>query len=77
MPSEYSNQTLTAHVFRRLVGAYAISHPHLDHTLGLYAAAPHDTRGKRVFGAAGTLEAMQQDVFNWRVHVIIDIIIRV
>ncbi len=68
VPDAHRSESLTAHVLRRLVGAYAISHPHLDHTMGLYVAAPHDTPGKRVFGSAATLQAMQDHVFNWQVR---------
>ncbi len=53
-------------ILRHHVGAYLISHAHLDHLAGLILNAPEDTP-KRIYGLAFTVDAIRDHLFNWRV----------
>ena len=55
--------TPQGHVFRKLVGAVFVSHPHLDHVAGLVLGSPSDTK-KPLYGLATTLDALVASVFN-------------
>lgn len=56
----------TGYVFRHLICAYLISHPHLDHISGLVISSPADTT-KPIYGSAHTIEALKKHLFNWEV----------
>ncbi|MFP4471285.1 MAG: MBL fold metallo-hydrolase [Bacteroidales bacterium] len=58
--------TKTEYIFRHLIRAYLISHPHLDHVSGLVIGSPADT-SKSVYASAHTIEVMKKHLFNWEV----------
>src|SRR5262245_26500774 len=51
---------------RERVGAYLISHAHLDHTAGLVIASPDDGP-KPILGLDPTLDAIRDGLFNGQV----------
>jgi 3',5'-cyclic-nucleotide phosphodiesterase len=58
--------TPNGYVFRQAIGAYFISHAHLDHVEGLLIAATDDVGPKPIYGLSSTLDALSTDYFNWR-----------
>ncbi|WP_049620523.1 MBL fold metallo-hydrolase [Frateuria defendens] len=60
-----SGEAAVGEVFRQRIGAYFISHAHLDHVAGLLIAATDDTGRKPIYGLAGTLDALSRNYFNW------------
>lgn len=58
--------TPDGYVLRQAIGAYFISHAHLDHVEGLLIAATDDVGPKPIYGLSSTLEALSADYFNWR-----------
>jgi 3',5'-cyclic-nucleotide phosphodiesterase len=51
-----------ANVLLNHIDAYCISHPHLDHIVGMMMAAPFDNQ-KTIFGSEKTIDALLKHVF--------------
>jgi cAMP phosphodiesterase len=51
-------------VLRERIRGYLISHPHLDHLVGLLLAAPDDIPGKFIAGSEATLATIRDHLFN-------------
>ncbi len=49
---------------RERIRGYLISHPHLDHLVGLLLAAPDDLAGKFIGGSETTLATIRDHLFN-------------
>jgi 3',5'-cyclic-nucleotide phosphodiesterase len=58
--------TPDGYVLRQAIGAYFISHAHLDHVEGLLIAATDDVGPKPIYGLSSSLDALSADYFNWR-----------
>ena len=56
--------TKATDVLHRRIGAYLITHPHLDHVAGLVMASPDDTP-KPIFALPEVNAALAADYFNW------------
>ncbi|GEL02507.1 3',5'-cyclic-nucleotide phosphodiesterase [Swaminathania salitolerans] len=56
----------TLALLHQLVGAYLISHAHLDHVAGLLAVSPEDP-GKTIYALPSVLSVFRDDLFNHRV----------
>ncbi|QIX60236.1 3',5'-cyclic-nucleotide phosphodiesterase [Hymenobacter sp. BT18] len=52
-------------ILRDSIRGYCLSHPHLDHVVGLLLNAPDDAR-KLLYGLPGCLETLQKSYFNWQ-----------
>ena len=52
-------------VFRQLIGAYFISHGHLDHVAGLIIGSPEDSK-KNIYAQADTILTLRNHYFNWK-----------
>jgi 3',5'-cyclic-nucleotide phosphodiesterase len=58
--------TPSGYVLRQAIGAYFISHAHLDHVQGLLIAATDDVGPKPIYGLSSTLDVLSADYFNWQ-----------
>ncbi len=56
--------TLASDVVHHRIGAYLITHPHLDHVAGLVMASPDDSP-KPIFALPDVNAALAADYFNW------------
>ena len=54
------------YIFKHLIRAYLISHPHLDHVSGLAIGTPADTSNP-VYASAYTIDEINNHLFNWEV----------
>jgi len=61
-----SNLSIEGYILHHHVKAYFITHPYLDHIQGLINISPNDNQ-KYIYGLAGTIEEMQNHLFNWRI----------
>lgn len=52
-------------VLRTHTRAVLVSHPHLDHALGLVTASPDDVP-RSVYGLGSTVDALRDHAFNWK-----------
>ncbi|MNG70329.1 cAMP phosphodiesterases class-II [compost metagenome] len=57
--------TPQGYVFRQLIGAYFISHGHLDHVAGLIIGSPEDGK-KNIYAQADTILTLRNHYFNWK-----------
>ncbi|CAI0972311.1 Low-affinity cAMP phosphodiesterase [Serratia liquefaciens] len=57
--------TPQGYVFRQLIGAYFISHGHLDHVAGLIIGSPEDSK-KNIYAQADTILTLRNHYFNWK-----------
>ena len=58
-----NDQLLTeAHILLNHIDAYCISHPHLDHIMGMMLAAPFDNH-KTILGSSKAINAMMNHIF--------------
>lgn len=64
-PEAAAPYTPQGHIFRRLIGAYFISHAHLDHLAGLIIASPEDGK-KTVYASNDTVLTLRNHYFNWK-----------
>ncbi len=56
--------TQASDVLHRRIGAYLITHPHLDHVAGLVMVSPDDS-AKPIFALPEVNAALAADYFNW------------
>lgn len=65
LPHE-KHETNAGHITSELVGAFLITHPHLDHISGfvINTAGPAGTRPKKIAGLPGTIDALKTHIFN-------------
>jgi len=64
-PEKAAPLTPQGYVLRELIGAYFLSHGHLDHLAGLLLAAPDDNR-KPIYTTADTANTLRTHYFNWK-----------
>jgi 3',5'-cyclic-nucleotide phosphodiesterase len=62
---EDSDLSTEGHILINHIRAYLISHPYLDHTLGLVVNSPNDSP-KPIMSLEGTLSDIRSHIFNWR-----------
>ncbi len=63
VPSD-SPDSRTGYILKEEVGAYLISHAHLDHVAGLAIASPDDS-AKPIYALPSVIDALKRDYFNW------------
>ena len=64
-PEKAAPLTPQGYVLRVLIGAYFLSHGHLDHLAGLLLAAPDDSR-KPIYTTTDTANTLRTHYFNWK-----------
>ncbi|MDW5500689.1 MBL fold metallo-hydrolase [Pseudomonas lundensis] len=57
--------TPQGYIFRQLIGAYFISHGHLDHVAGLIIGSPEDSK-KNIYAQVDTILTLRNHYFNWK-----------
>ncbi|WP_313440873.1 3',5'-cyclic-nucleotide phosphodiesterase [Novosphingobium sp.] len=60
----FPKETRPSEVLHQGIGAYLITHPHLDHVAGLVMVSPDD-RSKPIFALPEVNSALAADYFNW------------
>ena len=63
--SPNSDLTTEGLVLTKHIGAYLISHPHLDHLMGMVINSTDDA-AKPILGTSATIDVIKQHVFNWK-----------